>query len=204
MVLLDNNGGHTGQPTPNTTWKQDKQMRRITKVAAITATAITALIATAGAASASVNVTDGVGFVGKGDVQTALHLSSDEAVQSLFKAGGIKFTMGTETSMSNETRWVCGSGENSQTSTVRYGAATVTAVANTNNAGKLTNGWNLTTTRGQYLGGERTGAPYVGYCASGGFGGFLDNVFTNTGTTTGLKVNGVDLPNTPVEVAPVA
>ena len=62
-------------------------MRRITKVAAIAATALTALIAAGTAANASVNVdATGVGFVGKGDVQNALGLANDAAMQDLFKS----------------------------------------------------------------------------------------------------------------------
>ena len=48
------------------------QMNRIIKTAAIAAIAAIGVIGTAGAASASASVTDGSGFVGKGDVQTAL------------------------------------------------------------------------------------------------------------------------------------
>jgi hypothetical protein len=163
-------------------------------------------LAVPAAANASVSVDDaGAGFVGKGDVQTALGLANDAAMQDLFKKDGIKFTMGTERSLSTETKWKCGTGTNSQTSTVRYSAGSANATANTNGAGKLTNGWNLAgSTGGMYLGGERTGAPYVGYCASGAFGGFLPHVFSETGSTTGLYVNGVALPNTPVEVAPTS
>jgi hypothetical protein len=47
--------------------------------APIAAIAATALIATGTAASASVNVTDGTGFVGKGDVQTALGYANNNA-----------------------------------------------------------------------------------------------------------------------------
>jgi len=53
-------------------------MRRITKAAAIGATALTALTALGSAAGATVNVTDGVGHVDKGDVQTALKWNNSD------------------------------------------------------------------------------------------------------------------------------
>jgi hypothetical protein len=57
----------------------------------------------------------------------------------------------------------------------------------------------------EFVSGQRVVAPYVGYCPAGeAFGGFLPNVFTTDISDGGLEVNGVALPNTPVEVAPVA
>jgi hypothetical protein len=54
-------------------------MNRIIK---ITVLAVVAVLATAAVANASVAVTDGVGFVGKGDVQTALGYKNDAAFQA--------------------------------------------------------------------------------------------------------------------------
>jgi hypothetical protein len=70
-------------------------MRRITKAAAIAATALTALTALGSAAGASVNVNpDGVGTIGKGDVQTALGYANDAAFQA--DAKNITFSLGSD------------------------------------------------------------------------------------------------------------
>src|SRR5262245_15667094 len=199
--------GAPGYRTVTATGKRDNDMKCIIKTgaaAAIAALAALGVIGTATAANANVAVTDGVGFVGKGDVQNALSLPNDAALQDLFKSpGGITFTAGTVT-FGNETRWVCGSGTQSQTSLVTQ-AAPVNATPNTNAQGKLSNGWNLTgrvtdgSVAGKYLSGKRVGAPYVGYCPAGeAFTGFLPNNFTVTSETGPLQVNRVDLPNTPI------
>lgn len=180
-------------------------MRRIIKIAALAAIPAATLIGTASMASASVTVSDaGTGFIGKGDVQNALGLANDAAIQTLFQSpGGIKFTAGTVT-LGNETRWSCSDGSTqSQTSLVTQ-AGPVNATPNTNNQGKLSNGWNLNgrvtdgSVAGKYIGGKRAGAPYVGYCGAGFTTGFLPNVFTVTSESGPLQVNGVDLPNTPI------
>jgi hypothetical protein len=164
-----------------------------------------AVLAVPAAASANVNYDDySVGFVGKGDVQTALGGINDAAMQQLWGQGKVKFT--SKVVNGNETRWKCGSGVNGQTSLVTQAQA-LDVKANTNKAGKLTNGWDLngrSGVGGTYISGKRVGAPYVGYCPAGqAFGGFLDNVFT-TDYLPGVQVNGIDLPNAPVEVAPAA
>jgi hypothetical protein len=69
-------------------------------------------------------------------------------------------------------------------------------VANTNKAGKLTNGWNLTGTPTLTVTFEGPGT-----CNSLGLG--LVQTFptvTSFPAANGLMVNGVPLPNTPVEV----
>jgi len=175
--------------------------------------AVATLIMGAASANATVAVDNGVGFVGKGDVQTALGLANDQAMQNLHKADGVKFTNGGSTGIQTITqtvqcktfvgavnkgtvKWVL---TNPFTDTVN-----VTAVANTNAAGKLTNGWNLTgnQTAERVLGKTTTA---LQHCPSGQYGsGIIATtvVDSNVVTTSGLKVNGVDLPNTPVE-APV-
>jgi hypothetical protein len=171
-------------------------MHRTTKIVVL---AIVAVLATAAVASASVAFDNGVGFVGKGDVQTALKWNNadfDNDVKSL------KFTAGTQL-MGNQTRWQCSGGEQSQTSLVtQQRTPRVTTLYNAN--GKQITGWNLTGFNYEYVSGKRVGAPYVGFCPAGeAFGGFLPNVFTTDVTDGGLKVNGVDLPNTPVVVPAV-
>ena len=167
-------------------------MIRIIKIVALAALA---LLATASVASASVAVDDtGNGYVGKGDVQSALKWNNSDFDKNV---ANLKFTAGTQ-SMSNQTRWQCSGGEQSRTSTVvQSRTVNVTPVLSSN--GKQITGWNLTGFGYQYLGGGYSGAPYVGYCPAGeSFGGFLPNVFTTDVTDGGLRVNGIDLPNTPV------
>src|SRR5262245_33959391 len=183
--------GAPGHRTVITTGKRDNDMKRIIKTgaaAAIAALAALGVIGTATAAGANVAVTDGVGFVGKGDVQNALGLANDAALQNLFKSGGINFT--STVTFGNETRWVCGSGTQSRTSLVTQ-AAPVNATPNLNAQGKLSNGWNLNGPgAGTFISGKYVGAPYVGYCpAEEAFGGFLPNIFTSE--TGPLQVNGV-------------
>jgi hypothetical protein len=161
----------------------------------ILATAAVAALAIPAVASASVNVdADGVGFVSKGDVQSALKWNN-----AAFDAGvgSLKFTAGTQ-SMSNETRWQCSGGEQSRTSTVVQ-SRTVKATPVLSGNGKQITGWNLAGYGYQYLSGGYSGAPYVGFCPAGeAFTGFLPNVFTSVVADGGLQVNGVALPNTPV------
>jgi hypothetical protein len=171
-------------------------MSRIIKI--ITLSAI-ALLATAAVASASVNVTDGVGHVDKGDVQSALKWNNGDFDKNV---ANLKFTAGTQV-MGNQTRWQCSGGEQSQTSLVtQKRTLKVTTLYSAN--GKQITGWDLTGFGYEYVSGQRVGAPYVGYCPAGeSFGGFLPNVFTTDVTDGGLKVNGIDLPNTPVEAPAV-
>ena len=86
----------------------------------ITAGAAVALaLAVTGTASASVNVTDqGTGFVGKGDVQNALGLANDAAMQAKFLAGEVKFT--SLYTMHASSDWKCGGKDYNTTSDVTY------------------------------------------------------------------------------------
>ena len=168
----------------------------------ITAGMAVAMLAIPAAASASVNVNDaGVGTVGKGDVQSVLGFN-DAEMQSAWNDRKVKFT--GHTWLATETRWQCGDHAESRTSKVVQDSK-ISVTANTNKAGKLTSGWDLNGVGvgGSYVSGGYSGAPYVGYCASGAFTGFLPAVFTN-GVESGIYVNGISLPNTPVEIAPVA
>ena len=169
-------------------------MNRIIKIVALAALG---LLATAAVASASVAVdANGNGYVSKGDVQSALKWNNGDFDKNV---ANLKFTAGTQ-SNSNQTRWQCSGGEQSRTSTVvQSRTAKVTPVLSSN--GKQITGWDLTGFDFQYVSGGYSGAPYVGYCPTGeSFGGFLPHVFTTDVTDGGLKVNGVDLPNTPVVV----
>ena len=121
-------------------------MKRIAKIVAL---ATIALFATAAVAGASVSVTNGVGFVGKGDVQTALGYANDAAIQQAVKDGKIKFTGGTTTAeqVVVDYKMTClGSSEFGHRLIVQPGtvSTSVTAVARVNGQGKFTNGWDLT------------------------------------------------------------
>ena len=175
----------------------------------ITAAAIAALVVpTAAMASVAVD-TNGFGSVGKGDVQTALNLKNDAAMQDLFQKDGIKFS--AIVGYVSDYEMTCGPANTGATMhriiTQPYRVA-VEAKANTNNAGKLTSGWDLTgNTVGQpfAIGGPAT--MVVTDCPAGSFpwmpvGAPKQSI---TGITGGLQVNGIALANTPVEVvAPVA
>ena len=165
------------------------------------------------AASASVNVDDsGAGFVGKGDVQDALSLKNDAAMQELFKKDGIKFTTTFKTK--KDTSWTCTDGTVKHhyfntTSTNQLNAAAPAP----NGAGKLSNGWILDggisvygPTTGFTTGDDGTGRFATYSCLGHGSTIFStmnveDQIAHEVG---GLQVNGIDLPNTPVEVAPIA
>src|SRR6476620_2699867 len=156
-------------------------------------TAALAALAIPAASMAAVAVSpDGIGSVGKGDVQSALGWNNADFDKNV---AALKFTAGTQV-MGNQTRWQCSGGEQSQTSLVtqkRVVRATPTLSSN----GKQITGWDLNGFGYEYVSGQRVGAPYVGYCPAGeSFDGFLPNVFTTDVTDGGLRVNGHDLPNT--------
>ena len=173
-----------------------------------------ATLAVPAVASANVNVNEtGAGFVGKGDVQDALGLDNDAAMQPLFKPlRGVKFTTAyikVDDNTLNCMKYVSGSGFVTTGDTVhQIYRQTITqdakATANTNGAGKLTNGWNLTGFDGPISYGPQTNV-IEGTCPAGTFiGTTADQDFYNT-PRSGLEVNGIDLPNTPAPVTePVA
>ena len=112
----------------------------------ITAASLLALaVPAAGLASVAVDA-NGVGFVGKGDVQTALNLKNDAAMQDLFKKDGIKFTASVDRVIADY-EMSCGPANTGVTMhriITQPATMVVEAKANTNNAGKLTTGWDLT------------------------------------------------------------
>jgi hypothetical protein len=177
--------------TPPTSSQRDSMKKFIITGAALVALAVPAV------ASASVSVNDqGAGFVGKGDVQAALGLANDAATQDLFKKNGIKFTATYK--MASESTWRCGDTTYSN-STATFWARPLSMTANTNSAGKLTNGWDISGVDSSYLSYSRSCEIFAGFCpnpAEQFVHGSLSTV--NPNTLSGLKVNGVDLPNTPV------
>jgi hypothetical protein len=187
------------------------------KLIIIAASLAALAIPTAAMASVAVDA-NGSGFVGKGDVQTALDLDNDAAMQDLFKKGEIKFTAASSIATDNTLACI------KYDPTVPFPASpfvptgdvihkifttattqAVKAEANTNAAGKLTNGWNLTGIDSAITYGATT-VEQIGTCPSGTSTKTINQVYTES-SAHGLKVTGngvtVDLPNTPV-VLPAA
>jgi hypothetical protein len=183
-------------------------MRRII-LGVVAAAAIATPLVAATAANATVAVENGIGHVDKGDVQTALgwnNAAFDKGV------GSLKFTTSAE-KVNADYKMSCFNGstgaidaEVSHTIISQPGTTTVTAtpVLNSGN-GKQITGFNLT---GQTSGFTATGGATVRTvpCPDGSFS-YMNlgqgDLFGKTQVTGGLKVNGIDLPNTPV-LAPVA
>jgi len=172
-------------------------------ITAIGALAITGAVA--GTANANVAVDNGVGTIGKGDVQTALGYANDAAIQQAVKDGKIKFSLGAEKVNADYMMSCYGSDAVGHTIIVQPGTMSVTAVARVNPQGKLTTGWDLTGGTGFTAAGNafiRT-VP----CPEGSFmymnlgQGDLWNKVVPTGDATLSVTNGaktVALPNTPV------
>src|SRR5262245_23949424 len=94
----------------NNTERHTTRMKKII-LGLVAAAAVAAPIAlSAGSASASVAVTNGVGFVGKGDVQNALGYANDAAIQA--DAASIKFGGGGDYTLTTDkdTSWTCSDG----------------------------------------------------------------------------------------------
>ena len=168
------------------------------------------VIPTAAIASVAVDA-NGVGSIGKGDVQTALNLKNDAAIQDLFKKDGIKFTRTFSTV--KDTSWSCTDGTVKHHYFNTVSDDQLNAVAQTNGAGKLSNGWILDggvslygPTTGFTTGDDGTGRFATYSCAGHGSTIFSTMHVDQSHSFGDLKVNGVPLPNTPVEavVAPVA
>ena len=177
-------------------------MNRIIKIVALAALA---LLATAAVASASVAVDNGVGFVGKGDVQSALKWNN-----AAFDKGAptLKFTTGAEKVIADYKMSCYGSDAIGHRIISQPGTTTVTATPVFNaGSGKQITGFNLT---GQTSGFAATGGATLREEKPEGCLMFMNlgqgDLFGKTQITGGLKVNGIDLPNTPVDaiVAPVA
>ena len=173
----------------------------------ITAAAIAALVVPT-AAMASVDVTDGAGFVGKGDVLTALKWNNHDFDKY---ADGLTFSSGTVTKVYNNS-WICQDGTSYNQPRTQVLAQTLKATPVMSSNAKQITGWDLTNV-GSTKALSDTGIPAV--CP----GSRLD-IFASYFSPAGLAVNtlasttvapGVlqvtgngatkDLPNTPVEVA---
>jgi hypothetical protein len=186
-------------------------MHRIIKIIALAALA---LLATAAVASASVAVTDGTGFVGKGDVQNALGLN-DVALQTLYKSkpDGTAITFTSSWTKVYDNMFTCADGKEVHVDNTITGTRTIEAAANTNKTGKVSDGWNLTggtsTTVSDDI--QKTIATMFTACLPDK--PLADMTPAELRTlpvkvrvsqdqfstfNEGLQVNGQDLPNTPV------
>jgi hypothetical protein len=174
-----------------------KKMKFIIIGAALMALAIPSV------ASASVAVENGVGTVDKGDIQSALGWNNPAFDKGV---GTLKFTASAEKVIADYKMSCYGSDAIGHRIISQPGAATVTAtpIYNAGN-GKQITGFNLT---GQTAGFTATGNATLREEKPEGCLMFMNlgqgDLFGKTQITGGLKVNGIDLPNTPVEVAPVA
>jgi hypothetical protein len=175
----------------------------------IIAASIAALaIPTAAMATVAVDGT-GTGFVGKGDVQTALGLANDQAMQDLFasttpKGAAIKFTSSYTWALDNTMACMADvpgqlpvpTGDTIHVINGVKVTQAVSATANVNNADKLTNGWNLTGLVGPITYGSPT-SETIGTCPAGSRATkTLSSVETKSAHS--LYVNDKALPNTPV------
>jgi hypothetical protein len=119
-------------------------MRKII-LGVLAATALAAPIATATAAHASVAVDNGTGFVGKGDVQTALGYANDGAFQAAKPATAVFTVDGDRTNVSVDIKCQAANGtQRVKTLDLGYVAFNETAVTSTPkiSGGKVT-GYNL-------------------------------------------------------------
>ena len=174
-------------------------MKRITKIVALAAIA---LFATASVASASVIANpDGTISVGKGDVQNALGLKNDGALQDYVTQNGVKFTMDKSVTTFHFVNRC--NGTDYIHDIVSTSERPLTVVAQTNAQGKISSGWTLTpgtpTTSKKYS----NMSAYNAYVMCKIFGGTDEGSDGSTVTTTSLplQVNGHDLP---IAATPVA
>ena len=110
-----------------------------------------------------------------------------------------------------DTSWSCTDGTVKHHYFNTTSTNTLNAAAQTNGAGKLSNGWILDggisvygPTTGFTTGDDGTGRFATYSCAGHGSTVFSTMHVDQSHSVGVLQVNGIDLPNTPVEVAPVA
>jgi hypothetical protein len=178
-------------------------MRKILLIAAALI-AVLASLGLASSANAAVTVDNGVGTVGKGDVQSALGWNNAAFDKG---AASLKFTASAEKVTADYKMSCYGSDAVGHRIISQPGTTQVTAtpIYNAGN-GKQITGFNLT---GQTSGFTATGSATLREEKPEGCFMFMNlgqgDLFGKTVVTGGLKVNGVDLPNTPVvEAAPAA
>ena len=183
-------------------------MRKIITTLSLSAAALGTAAVLAAPANAAVAVDNGVGHVDKGDVQSLLGYN-DAAMQDAFKTGKVTFTGSFNTA--KDTSWSCTDGTVKHHIFNTTATNTYAAKAETNKAGKLTGGWNLDgsiaaygPTTGFTTGDDGTGRFATYSCAGHGSTVYSTMNVAQSHSFGGLQVNGIDLPNTPVEVVPAA
>ena len=160
-----------------------------------------AMLAIPAVASADVAVDKGVGYVGKGDVQSKLGFN-DAAMQSAVTDGTVKFTANVENIVDYKNRCY-GSSEFGHTVITQPVKYEVAAVARTNKAGKFVDGWDFNGKLGTPISAGQASFKTID-CPEGSFSmGPIGVTQYSNGITGDLKVNDIALPNTPVAV-PVA
>jgi hypothetical protein len=169
-------------------------MRLILKAAAAAAAAIM-MTATAASAAVSFDSATGTGFVGKGDVQSALGWNN-KALQTAEATGDIRFTYNAVTEQ--ETTWDCYNQNNDHTQErARTTTTTVTGVAShTARERNQITGFNLTGFEEGATSTTSTDGPPLYSCPNPNSSFVLGS--TDVGDPTeisgGLFVNGVLLP----------
>jgi len=170
-------------------------MRKTLTVLALAAATTIAVLAGTGSANAAVTFDGSTGHVDKGDVQRVLGWNNGDFDTNV---GSLKFTAGNVVQGSYD-HWSCSDGSVGTRGSEVTQSRTVTATKVLNANGKQITGFDLSVANyGSYVSGKYVGDPYVGYCATGSFTGFLPHEFTTSVVNGDLKVNGVSLPNTPV------
>jgi hypothetical protein len=176
---------------------------RILAIAGVSAAAVVGLASTAGA---SVNVQNGVGTAGKGDVQSALHFN-DGALQTAWTNKNIKFTADAS-KLAVDYPMTCFdlngggilAGVTGHRQITYTGTVTLAATPDLNPHGKVVGDFHLSVPTEAAFSMVSGSVADTG-CPTGSV------LFSNTGTPTqpgtisvtgGLKVNGIDLPNTPI------
>jgi hypothetical protein len=186
-------------------------MNRITKFLSVAAVGAAAVVGLASQAGATVAVDNGVGHVDKGDVQSALKWNNGDFDRN---AGSIKFTADATATYDNVL--TCGANADNKvvhvlSTSTSSGSGVLDATPVKSSNGKQITGWNLT-------GGTASATNDLNKVMQATFTACLpdkpysemtpeelrrlpvkvDVPSTPSVAFSGLKVNGVDLPNTPV------
>ena len=166
------------------------------------AAAAAACVSTAAFASISFNPTTGTGFIGKGDVQSALGLNNPQ-LQALYAAGGLNFAFTENVDYKYVCTWIADDGQTepvAKNKTIKVKKSLnvslnvqgrdISSGINGPNTGFIINGFGGTTTSEPI--------PMVGDACDAGDGarpkpGTVTSVTVNSNTGGEITVNGVHL-----------
>ena len=164
-------------------------MRKSSKIIII-AGALAAL-AVPSVASANVAVTNGVGNADKGDVQSVLGWNNPA-----FDAGADSVSFTDKTVSDTDHAWTCSDGSTHHSHWTFTITTPVKATAVKNANGKQITGWNLTGKDYAAMTFTQSGTPSPSHdCPAGST---VTGISQTPSSTSGLYVNDVALPNTPV------